>query len=108
MRSSSKEPVLSTILKELLNRDTSSGLRLGTIMEAAGKRSFGLLLGLLALPSALPLPAIGFSVPFGLMIIVLGLQMLSPAEMGLQRPWLPPARLPFLSTQQKPVMATWA
>ena len=96
MRSSSKEPLLSTVLRELLERDASSGLRLGAIIEAAGERSFGLMLGLLALPSALPIPAIGYSVPFGLMIIMLGVQMLRPVRRGFQRrPWLPARMLAY-------------
>ena len=39
----------------------------------------------LSLPSALPIPAAGYSTPFGIIFIALGLQMLA----GRHRPWLP-------------------
>ena len=80
-----KGPLFSAILKQLVSKDGSQRLSLSEFTESAGARGFGLLIGILALPSALPVPAVGYSVPFGFMILLLGLQMLS----GRSRPWLP-------------------
>jgi hypothetical protein len=55
------------------------------ILELAGERTFGFLFVLLALPSALPVPAPGYSVPFGITILLLSIQLI----MGRKRPWLP-------------------
>jgi hypothetical protein len=55
------------------------------ILSLAGERIFGFLLVILALPSALPLPAPGYSTPFGIAIFVLAIQLV----MGRDRPWLP-------------------
>ncbi|MFS8858195.1 exopolysaccharide biosynthesis protein [Synechococcus sp. H55.7] len=56
------------------------------ILKLAGERSFGLFLAVLSFPSALPLPAPGYSTPFGVVILLLALQMLA----GRTTPWLPP------------------
>jgi hypothetical protein len=58
---------------------------LAEILTLAGERIFGFLLVILALPSALPLPAPGYSTPFGIAIFVLALQL----ALGRDRPWLP-------------------
>lgn len=77
---------LSTVLAGLLARDQSdAGLTLGEVFRRIGDRGFGLLLIVLSLPSALPLPAAGYSTPFGILIAVLALQMLA----GRTTPWLP-------------------
>jgi len=55
------------------------------ILELAGERTFGFLLVLLALPSALPIPAPGYSTPFGFVIFLLAVQLMA----GSTRPWLP-------------------
>lgn len=55
------------------------------IVSAIGEKGFGLLLVILSLPSALPVPAPGYSTPFGLILALIGLQML----MGKSKPWLP-------------------
>lgn len=56
------------------------------ILTLAGERAFGFLFILLSLPSALPIPAPGYSVPFGIVMFLLAVQMIS----GASRPWLPP------------------
>jgi hypothetical protein len=56
-----------------------------TLFESSPKRGFGLAFLLTALPSALPLPAPGYSTPFGILILLLSLQML----MGRSSPWIP-------------------
>lgn len=60
-------------------------VRLNDILLLAGERGFGFLFVILALPSALPIPAPGYSAPFGLVIFLLALQFMR----GSQRPWLP-------------------
>lgn len=77
---------LSQTLRKLLERSHGNEeLRLGEVMERIGDRGFGILLVILSLPSALPLPAAGYSTPFGLLLCFLALQMLA----GRTTPWLP-------------------
>lgn len=68
---------LSSDLHDLLERSERDGLRLGDAFDGVGEKGFGLLLVVLALPSALPLPAAGYSVPFGIALALLSFQMLS-------------------------------
>lgn len=78
---------LSAVLGQLLSRERAEHrLTLGEVFERIGDRGFGLLLIILSLPSALPVPAPGYSTPFGILIAVLALQMLA----GRKSPWLPP------------------
>ncbi|MGF1589997.1 MAG: exopolysaccharide biosynthesis protein [Pleurocapsa sp.] len=58
---------------------------LSEILTLAGERIFGFLLVILALPSALPVPAPGYSIPFGIAIFCLAVQLI----IGRDRPWLP-------------------
>lgn len=60
-------------------------VRLNHVLELAGERIFGFLLVLLSLPSALPVPAPGYSVPFGILIVSLAVQFAT----GRQEPWFP-------------------
>jgi hypothetical protein len=62
-----------------------SKVTLNEVLQLAGERVFGFLLVILALPSALPIPAPGYSVPFGILIFVLAVQLI----IGAKRPWLP-------------------
>jgi len=55
------------------------------ILLLAGDRIFGFLLVVLALPSALPIPAPGYSIPFGIFIFLLAIQFM----IGAKIPWLP-------------------
>jgi hypothetical protein len=55
------------------------------ILTLAGERTFGFLFVLLALPSALPIPAPGYSVPFGVLLFLLAVQLV----VGRTRPWMP-------------------
>jgi hypothetical protein len=61
-------------------------VNLADILLLAGERIFGFLLVILSLPSALPIPAPGYSVPFGMLIFILAIQMI----IGAKTPWLPP------------------
>lgn len=55
------------------------------VLELAGERTFGFLLVLMALPSALPVPAPGYSIPFGIAIFLLAVQLM----VGRDEPWFP-------------------
>ncbi len=58
---------------------------LSDILTLAGERIFGFLFVVLALPSALPIPAPGYSIPFGIAMFFLAIQLI----IGRDRPWLP-------------------
>ena len=58
---------------------------LSDILTLAGERVFGFLFVILAIPSALPVPATGYSTPFGIAMFCLAIQLI----IGRDRPWLP-------------------
>lgn len=58
---------------------------LADILLLTEERIFGVLLVVLSLPSALPVPAPGYSIPFGFLIFVLAVQLI----VGAKIPWLP-------------------
>ncbi|NEP28671.1 exopolysaccharide biosynthesis protein, partial [Moorena sp. SIO3I6] len=60
-------------------------VRLADILTLAGERIFGFIFVILSLPSALPVPAPGYSIPFGIVILLLAIQLI----VGAKRPWLP-------------------
>jgi len=74
---------LSRLLKELCE-DPEEHITLGQIIQALGRRSFGALLFIFALPNILPLPP-GSTTVLGLPILVLAPQV----AIGLRSPWLP-------------------
>ena len=76
---------LGDTLKRLLETDDERGLTISEITGAVGEKGFGLVLIVLSLPSALPVPAPGYSTPFGIVIALIALQML----LGHQAVWLP-------------------
>lgn len=81
-----RSPRTSVMLRQFTSAFQGEQIRLADITEGLGKRSFGLLLLLLALPHAIPLPAIpGMSTLLALPLILVALQML----MGMPAPWLP-------------------
>jgi len=65
--------------------ERSDRVTLLDILTLAGERTFGFLLVLLSLPSALPVPAPGYSVPFGIVLFLLALQLIA----GRVEPWFP-------------------
>jgi len=77
---------LSADLQSLLDEhDVTQPLAFGELVERIGDRGFGFSLLLLSLPSALPVPAPGYSTPFGIAIAGLAVQMV----VGRKTPWLP-------------------
>ena len=76
---------LGETLQELLKSDDENGISISEITRAVGEKGFGLLLVVLSLPSALPVPAPAYSTPFGLVIALIALQMIS----GRRAVWLP-------------------
>ncbi|MCI3281189.1 exopolysaccharide biosynthesis protein [Synechococcus sp. PCC 6717] len=68
---------------------TQQQVTLADILQLAGERTFGFLLVVLSLPSALPIPAPGYSTPFGIVLLILGVQLM----LGATAPWLPPRLL---------------
>lgn len=65
--------------------ERSSKVTLNEVLEIAGERIFGFLFVILSLPSALPVPAPGYSTPFGLVLFLLAVQLM----VGAKLPWLP-------------------
>ncbi|NES69044.1 MAG: exopolysaccharide biosynthesis protein [Okeania sp. SIO2D1] len=63
----------------------ASKVTLGDIIDLAGERIFGFLFVILSIPSALPVPAPGYSIPFGILLLLLALQLI----IGSHTPWLP-------------------
>ena len=77
-------PMFSAELEELLAQFENRPVRLLEILEATQGRGYHLLLLLIALPFVGPIPLPGFSIPFGLVVSLLGLRL------ALDRgPWLP-------------------
>jgi len=82
------EDRLSDLLMRQAATVTGERVTLGDMVEFLGDRSIGGLLLVLALPMALPVPAPGISVLFGVPLIVISAQL----ALGYRRAWLP-ARL---------------
>jgi hypothetical protein len=87
MRSNSAQPTdrLSQELDGFLSSLNGEDSTMGALLDHIEGKGFGLLLLILALPAALPIPAPGYATPFGLLMVFLGLQML----LGKANPWLP-------------------
>lgn len=65
--------------------DRQGEIKLIEVLALAGERIFGFLFVILSLPSALPIPAPGYSVPFGILMFLLAIQLIAGAKL----PWLP-------------------
>jgi hypothetical protein len=77
---------LSTELQRyFFEEERSPQVTFADILQLAGERTFGFLFVLLSLPSALPVPAPGYSIPFGIVMFLLALQLIA----GRKRPLLP-------------------
>jgi len=68
-----------------LEEATQPKVSVQDILNLTQERAFGLLFVLLSFPSALPLPAPGYSTPFGIVLLLLAVQMV----VGARQPWLP-------------------
>lgn len=77
--------LLSKDLEKLVSDRSRKSFSLQEFVDASGERAFGILLLLLALPSALPLPAAGISTPLGLAILLIAAQMIA----GRNKIWMP-------------------
>lgn len=67
------------------DEECAAQVTLGNIIDLAGERIFGFLFVILSLPSALPVPAPGYSIPFGILLLLLAVQLI----VGAKTPWLP-------------------
>ena len=85
MNGSGQRTPLSEDIRGLLSLKPGEDVLLGDLVAAVADRGFGILLLLISLPSALPFPAPGISTPFGIVLFLLGAQML----LGRERPWIP-------------------
>lgn len=75
---------LSQEIVEIFAQDAES-VTFGVLLSRISHKSFGVLLAILALPSALPLPAPGYAMPFGLALLVVAYQMIRERP----HPWFP-------------------
>jgi len=82
---STEHTTLSARITSFIEGLDGQDCTLGELSDAFGEKGFGMLLLLLAFPAALPIPAPGYATPFGILMIVLGSQMLR----GYQQPQLP-------------------
>lgn len=76
---------LGDALEALLESEDERGPSIKEITRTVGEKGFGLVLMVLSLPSALPVPAPGYSTPFGIVIGLIALQMI----LGRQALWIP-------------------
>ena len=68
-------PRLSADLRELLRESAGRSMTLGELEEILQGRGFGMFLLLLALPFTFPIAIPGLSVPFGIVIMFIGLRI---------------------------------
>jgi hypothetical protein len=76
---------LSLEVETIFREETAEAVSFQEILSRISVKSFGVLLPILALPSALPLPAPGYSTPFGIALIFLAVQII----MRRPYPWFP-------------------
>ncbi|MGF1576988.1 MAG: exopolysaccharide biosynthesis protein [Cyanophyceae cyanobacterium] len=77
---------LSVELQAFFEADTCpEQVKLRDVLALAGERTFGFGFVLLSFPSALPIPAPGYSIPFGFGILLLSVQLIG----GRSSLWLP-------------------
>ncbi len=78
---------LNRILREARGKRGSKGrpITLGLIVDSTAERAFGVLLAFLCLPFLTPIPLPLVSIPFGIALFLLGLQV----AVQKTKPWLP-------------------
>lgn len=74
-------------LAHLVSEFPADRVGVGALVNALGRRSIGAVLLVLALPMALPVPTPGFSILFGVPLILVSVQMV----LGRRTVWLPAA-----------------
>ncbi len=79
------ENTLSRNLEDIIKNNDKGDITVTKITEQVKEKGFGLFLVILSLPSALPIPAPGYSTPFGIILMTIGIQM----ALGRETPWLP-------------------
>ena len=82
---------LAQTLENIHIEANEGGPTIGELTNAVGDKGFGVLLMLLALPSALPIPAPGYSIPFGVAMAIIAVQIF----IGRQSIWLPKRIMAF-------------
>ncbi len=80
-----REPTAAEALVTLAFGHSGERITIGEIVDPLAERGFGLLILLLALPTALPITPPGISAIAGFPIAFIALQM----AIGMPRPWLP-------------------
>lgn len=76
---------LTKDIQGLLEGVPRSKLQVADLIRVLGDRSFGFALILFSIPSALPIPAPGYSIPLGILLMGIAFQMV----VGRQQIWLP-------------------
>ncbi|MGJ8638040.1 MAG: exopolysaccharide biosynthesis protein [Opitutaceae bacterium] len=76
---------LAETLENALKNSNANGPSIRELTDAVGDKGFGVLLMLLSLPSALPIPAPGYSIPFGIAMAIIAVQIM----LGRESVWLP-------------------
>ena len=79
------ERSLAEDLREMLENASGDRVLMRQFFECFREKGFGILLMIFALPSALPVPAPGYSIPFGIILALLAGQLI----LGRKIPWLP-------------------
>ncbi|NJK37646.1 MAG: exopolysaccharide biosynthesis protein [Oscillatoriales cyanobacterium RM1_1_9] len=80
---------LSTELQRyFFEEDRPTTVTLDDMLDLAGERVFGFLFVVLALPSALPIPAPGYSVPFGILLFLLAMRLIAGKPPWFPKGWL--------------------
>ena len=72
----SHEESLKEILEHTLEISKNQSLKVSELFNHLGSKGFGVILVFLSLPSALPVPAPGYSTPFGIAIALIAFQIL--------------------------------
>ena len=94
-------------LRDALDGAEGERVEMRRFFQCFQEKGFGILLMIFSLPSALPVPAPGYSIPFGIVLALLASQMLA----GRHTPWLPERMLKVSFSKgllEKPVPAAVA
>lgn len=70
------EKSLKETLESILKTTKSHSIQVSELFNNLGSKGFGIILVFLSLPSALPVPAPGYSTPFGIAIVLIAFQIL--------------------------------